>query len=362
MLLFFTGAEEDRPTYRRGILDSLSYPSRHLVEFSYRQQNIQPNLLTRDLRGQNAVIIFVDIDASGAATYMPLRVAEVVKHSPFGNNSARDRIGFTFRLGEFVTYPDPDSDSNSQTNWHSRLALLDPDRKVNNRFRFFVIESGFEPSRSATANAWEDVVTAVARSTKLHKAIFVKLELRNLADAESLPLKAVGEQQVYQMRPGTVYALDLAVYTNPPAKGATAGEAKITLSRSSELLEVGQPFQSVVSGLAQQRALISCKRTVEKNLVALGVTAKEPVANEVNTPHPFFLLRISLPWEDFALILGLVFLGSFLVALDKDSMKEVLPLFAERAALFAVVAKWFGAGCLALAAFLGLRKLPSGAG
>jgi hypothetical protein len=360
MLLFYTGAEERNPTYRRGILDCLSYPSGHMLNFSYRRQYIQPALLAQDLSGQTAVIVFVDLDADGVATYMPIRVAEVVKHSPFEGAPARERIGFTFRLGDFVTYPDNIGDP--QRYRHAQLAPLDAQRIVGGHLDFFVIQADFVPDSSSTATAWESLVAAVARSAKLRDAIFVKLELRNLESPGSPPLDAVGDQQVYQVRPGTVYALELSVYKNLPAGGGPAAEARITLSRSSELLEVGQPFQSVVSGLAQQTALISCRRTIEKNLVALGVTTEEPVANVVNTPHPFFLLRISLPWQDFVLIVAFVFLGSFLVALDKDSVAGVLPLFAAQAAFLSVVAKWFGAACLALAAFLGLRKLPSGAG
>lgn len=357
MLLFYTGAEEKNPTYRRGILDSLSYPSGHMLNFSYRRQYIHPDLLQRGLSSEAALIVYVDLDTHRAATYMPIRVARIVQHASFKGAADRERLGFTFCLGDFVSYPGRGQDSHKH--WHAELAPFDAGRVVEDRLEYFVIQANFSPTTSSAAPAWEEVVGAVGRSNQLRSAIFVKLALRNLESAGAPPLKKVGEQQVYQMRPGTVYALDLSVYRNLPADGGPAAEAKITLSRSSELLEVGQPFQSVVSGLAEQTALLSCKRTIEKNLVALGVTTEEPVANIVNTPHPFFLLRISLPWEDFALILVFAFLGSFLVSLDKDSMA---PLFAERAAFFAVVAKWFGAGFLALAAFLGLRKLPAGAG
>ena len=357
MLLFYTGAEEKNPTYRRGILDCLSYPSGHMLNFSYRRQYIHPDLLPRDLTGDAALIVYVDLDAHRKATYMPIRVVQVVKHASFRGVAERERLGFTFCLGDFVSYPGRGQDAHQH--WHSRLAPFDAGRTVEDRLEYFVIQSDFNPSTSATAAGWEEVVAAVGHSNQLRNAVFVRLALRNLESSGAPPLKQVAEQQVYQMRPGTVYALDLSVYRNPPADGGPAAEAKITLSRSSELLEVGQPFQSVVSGLAEQTALLSCKRTIEKNLVALGVTTEEPVANIVNTPHPFFLLRISLPWEDLALILFFVFLGSFLVALDKDS---IATLFAERAAFLAVVSKWLGAGCLAAAAFIGLRKLPSGAG
>jgi hypothetical protein len=330
-----------------------------MLNFTYRRQYFQRALLGRDLSDQAGVIIYVDLDPNKVATYMPIRLVRVIRHSPFRGAAERERLAITFRLGDFVSYPERGQDYHRY--WHTRLEPFDTDRMVDGRLEYFVIPAGFEPATSKRATAWEDLVAAVGRSNQLRNAIFVKVGLRNLESAGAPPLKTVGEQQVYQMRPGTVYALDLSVYKNLPAGGGPAAEARITLSRSSELLEVGQPFQSVVSGLAEQTALISCKRTVEKNLVALGVAVEEPVANVVNTPHPFFLLRISLPWQDFALILVFVFLGSFLVALDKDSVHEV-GLLASRASFFAVVAKWLGAGCLAFAGFLGLRKLPSGAG
>jgi len=358
MLLFYTGAELDKPTYRRGILDTLSYPSGHALEYSYRRQNIDPRLVDTDLKGRRAAIVFVDVDDQNHATYMPVRLAQVVKHSPLAGAAPRERIGFTLSLGGFVTYPD--DAPNPQNTWHDDLLPLDVSRKVNGHFRYFVIDSNFAPGGAATAKAWEDAVAAVARSSKLRGAIFVKLDLKNLDNPNPPKLRSVGERQVYQLRPGKVYGLDLCVYQNPPAGGDAAREAKIALTRSSELLEVGQAFQSAVSGLAQQTALVSCKRSIEKNLVALGVTIDEPVANVVNTPHPFFLLRISLPWVVPTLIVVSAFLGSFFVALDADTIKEILPKLANQSGFISVVAKWLGGAFLAFTAYLGFRKLPSG--
>jgi hypothetical protein len=176
MLLFYTGAEAKNPTYRRGILDGLSYPSGHMLNFSYRRQYIQPALLERDLSGQAAVIVYVDLDAHQNPTYMPIRVVNIVTHSPFRGAAERERIPFTFCLGDFVSY----SGQDSQKNLHSQLELLDSQRKVDGHFRFFVIEAELRLSSSASATAWEDVVTAVGRSSQLRNAIFVKLELKNL--------------------------------------------------------------------------------------------------------------------------------------------------------------------------------------
>ncbi len=358
MLLFFTGAELDKPTYRRGILDTLSYPSGHALEYSYRQQNIHPDLVTADLSGRQVAIVFVDVDAKNHATYMPIRLARIVSYSAPAGATDRERIGFTLSLGDFVGYPDNVADP--QSRWHADLAQLDEGRTVEGQIRYFVIESAFAPNSAATPKAWEDVVVSVARSNKLGSAIFVKLDLRNLDSPDPPKLKSVGGRQVYQLRPGKVYGLDLCVYQNPPARGATAGEAKITLTRSSELLEVGQTFQSAISGLAQQTALVSCRRTIERNLVALGVMIDEPVANVINTPHPFFLLRISLPWVVPTLIVLSAFLGSFLVALDSTTVKEALPRLADQSGFASVVAKWLGGAFLAFAAYLGFRKLPAG--
>ena len=44
MLFIYTGADEKSPTYRRGILDALSYPAGHVMEFSYRVKYIEKSL------------------------------------------------------------------------------------------------------------------------------------------------------------------------------------------------------------------------------------------------------------------------------------------------------------------------------
>ncbi|HUI42272.1 MAG TPA: hypothetical protein VL523_09905 [Terriglobia bacterium] len=389
MLFFYTGADPTKPSYRRGVLDTLSYPGGHVLEYSYRKENIASGLT--DLKGKVAAIVFADVNDAGAPTYMPLRFAEVLDHSPIAGAGARERIGFLLRLRDFVGYPADDKPDH----WHASIAALDQHRHLATAPRLFVIEAQIkakhwqppeaspsgkipEEDPGKSLKVWEDLVTNVARSSKLKDAIFVKIDLRNL-DALTVPplkpvrrrslyqvlsLKPAEKRVLYQVRSGNVYQLDICVYQSPPTGGKTAGDAKISLAHSSEVLEVGQPLQSALSGLAQHSALVSCKRTIERNLVALSVTVDEPVTGVVNTPHPFFLLRIALPWIVTVGFVVCVFLGSLLVASDLDTVKGLLAhapsWLSSQAASVNVLAKWLGAIFLAAAAFLGFRKLPSG--
>jgi hypothetical protein len=353
VLFFYTGAQKD--TYRRGILDTLSYPAGHILEYSYRMKNIQKGLQRNIYKP--AVIVFVDMDEREEAHYMPLRAAKVV--IPWivdGQDS--ERIRFALRLGDFIRYKEGNRHA-----WHSKLLKLDDRRDLGTDQRLFVIEVPEDEDQDYRSleddpgmTAWEEVAVAVSKSTLLKEAVFVKLDLRDLQSTHPLKVEQMESQRIYRLRSGKVYGLNIAVFKGEHAK---KGETAITLSSSNDLVGVGQPFQAVVSGLVEHFSLITCKRTVGDNLIALGVAAAEPIDNVVNTPHPFLLLRVSTPGAALSWFVVLVAIGGFLAALDPDSIKET-SMFPHTYKLAAVFAKVLGALCLAAAAFLAFRKLPSG--
>lgn len=112
----------------------------------------------------------------------------------------------------------------------------------------------------------------------------------------------------------------------------------------------------MVSGLVQQHAILSCKRTVEEAESALSVEIGEPVENIVNTSNPVFLLKMDVSRQILVAFIVLVFMGSLLVSSDKDA----LAVFTCSPDLWGWLAKIAGSALLALAAYLGFRKFPSG--
>jgi hypothetical protein len=78
----------------------------------------------------------------------------------------------------------------------------------------------------------------------------------------------------------------------------------------------------------------------------------------VNTPSPVLFLQMSISRSTLWTFVVLVFLGGLLVSLDKETMATI----SCSPALFIWLAKLLGSVCLARAAFLAFRKLPSGQG
>ena len=135
-------------------------------------------------------------------------------------------------------------------------------------------------------------------------------------------------------------------------------ETQLSVSCSNELVELDQPSQSIVSGLAEKSALVSCKRTVEDTIAVLTIKLKEPTRGVVNTPRPILHLHISLPGAILWTFVLLVFAGGLFVSADSNLIKEISATSYPVA--LALACKIVGSACLARAAHLALRQLPSG--
>lgn len=361
IILVFTTAEEERPTYRRGILDTLCYPEGQRLHYSYRRGHIHPALLRpAALQNKKAVVVFVDVDESGAPTYFPLRRLQVLNTEPSIREASpgdlEERVIFSLSLGSFVPY----ESSEDKGQWHARVASFDESREFREQIpRYFVIPASdvFTGRTPPTLTAWESLVKCLSKSVKLGSAVFLSVGRLRKGDQRKseIPLeeyKAYGP--TYHVLPGNVYKLDLALYEKPTGMRQT----QLTLSSSSETLQVNPPFQSVVSGLVQQTAIIACRRTVEETIAVVSIKVREPVKGRVNTPNPVFLLRIGMSRWALVHFVLLVTFGSLFLSVDMDVAREAFS--STTPAIAAVLIKLLGSGLLAWAAYIAFRKLPSG--
>ncbi len=364
-VLVYTIADEHRPTYRRGILDTLSYPNGHMLEYSYRRTQVQEPFRDRydQLTDRSGVVIFVDMNDKDEPTYCPLRRVTFLEprhqSQTMKSEDPREKIIFPLLLGDFIEY----SESANHREWHARLTGLDPKRQFEGgKPKLFVIVANdtFGHSRRAPLTAWENLVTALSSSTKLRGAVFLKLgHLRGVSALRpELDVQKIRKYwRGYELRPGGVYTLDLGIFEGPRAAGSGAPPTRVTLSSSCATLEINQPVQSVVSGLAQQSALLACKRTIEDTVAVLNVKVKEPVKGIVNTASPVFLLRISVARWVLILFLLFVFTGSLLISIDSKLVSELIT--TRSPGVDALLLKGLGSISLAAAAYLGFSKLPS---
>jgi hypothetical protein len=252
------------------------------------------------------------------------------------------------------------ADTRNPTQWHERIISFDSLRNLRGTSpEFFVTRAAdiFTKASVSDLSAWEDIVTNLAASHDLASAIFINVEDPQEFDTRCpLTLDKTSDTPRYAVLPGEVYRLNMAVYDS------RRRETRVKLTSSSDdLIQVNQPFQSVVSGLAQKSALIACKRSIEKRLVALSIEVVDDSGQTqkgiVNSPNPTLLVRVAVPRWTLVKFFLLVASGAFFVSWDPDLIKEIFctPHFK----FWGLIAKGTGAVLLAFAAWIGFRKLPS---
>lgn len=365
-VLLYTTAGISKPSYRQGILDALCYPNGHIITYSYRGQHLRPEFVkdTALLRDKSGIIIFVDFDSNKTVTYFPLRRVKIcnvsVEAGTIKPPAARERVAMSLLLQEFVDY----SGEDGVRKWHQRVQKFDDQRHIVNGIpRYFVVPGAdeFPPCGHSLSLGWEDLVDSVSKSSNFQDAIFVRLDHIRPADSDEEIHQQVDRRLVYQLRPGSMYRLDLSVFEKF-TKEAPGGKATtITISASDkDALGTDKPFQSIVSGLAEKSSLISCKRTIEDIVATIGVNVESDKTSGpvVNSPNPTLFVRISVSGGILAAFVVCIILGSFGVAVDKDIVAQVLNTW--HADFWTLVIKGAGALLLAVAAFLVFRKLPSG--
>jgi hypothetical protein len=360
IVLLFTAARTDKPTYRRGALDALAYPSGQIVRYSYRVGQIQKSLRSVEQLPSDgaAVIVLVDEATDGAVTYFPLRRVKILDGLPFSAGQEpilRERRQLSLELGDFVAY----AHTQNPRQWHARISEFDQAREITgNKPSFFVIQANdiFRATLPSVGTAWEDVVVNVSASHSLEQASFVRVEHpKSVETGADLPLTGAFDMKAYVLQPGSLSRLNFAIYSKD------GRETKVQLKSSAEdLFTVNQPFQSVVSGVAEKRAYIACKRTVEDRtaILSLEVAGDSTDVTVVNSPNPVFLIKTSVPLSKLLLFVALVLFGAFFVSWDPELVKQLWCTSHDK--ILGLLAKGVGAILLALAAWLAFRKLPSG--
>jgi hypothetical protein len=367
------------------VLDAVCYPNGHLIQYSYRRKHVHP-VLREDptaLVGREAVIIFVDSDGKGQVTYFPLRRAKIhaatFEEGQLSPPALKERIKLYLQLDDYVRYDDYEG----ERQWHERVQQFDAIREiVSAKPKYFVIggEDVFQASPHSSPSAWEDLVTVMSKSKDFPDAVFLRLghikgyrasRFRSDSDQE-VSRRYEADRLVYLLRPGDIYRLDLSVYESPSASPGDGANLEIKAS-AKDSLDVDQPHQSFVSGLAEKSALIACKRSIESIITTITVRAERAGISGklVNAPSPTLFVRIGVDWWIVPLFVVVVFVGGFAISIDTGLAKELWVLgwpFTTRFLTKLIGApvtttfltRLIGAAMLAGAAFLGFRKLPSG--
>jgi len=373
-LYLFSSAPPNRPNYKRGVLNALCYPAKHCMELNYQKSYISPVVFDNreDWKDREGYFVFIDYRHDGDLAFIPIRKFKV--QSIYPAEQAQEyadgtRIYIRIQLEELILF-------NDDYNQKIRNIPGRPKPHMKPPAFYYALEyEDFSPevSRRSQRDIWDDLVEHVAQAKSLNDCVFLSMgnirQIGNNADCNLVPYGTnQAAQKAYQLRPNTVYKLDLRVYD---LRHTPDSAQEIIVRSSSDLLTVSQPFATTVGGPSDHSVLIACKRTIENTLATLEVDLKQqinvdevepkdgskPRSASVIAAKPIYMLSISVSRGLLLWFVIFVFIGALLTNLSKDVFADFCFSHPDT---YAFIAKIAGAICLAAAAFLGFRKLPSG--
>jgi len=374
VLYLFSSAPPNRPNYKRGVLNALCYPAKHCMELNYQKSYISPTVFdNRDAwKDHEGYFVFIDYRHDGDLVFIPIRKFKV--QSIYPAEQAQEyaegtRIYVRIQLEELILFND---------DYNQKIRNI-PGRPVPHMkppaFYYALEYEDFSPeiSKRSQRDIWDDLVEHVAQAKSLNDCVFLSTgNIRQIGNDKDCDFVSYGKdqaaQKAYQVRPNTVYKLDLRVYD---LRHTPDSAQEIMVRSSSDLLSVSQPFATTVGGPSDHSVLIACKRTIENTLATLEVDVKQQVdlpdaekkdgektrSAKVISAKPVYMLSISVSKALLLWFIVFVFLGVLLTSTSKEFFDDICfthPTF------WAVAAKFIGAVFVAIAAYLGFRKLPSG--
>jgi len=337
---------------------------------------LQPPLFDQraSLKGAKGAIVFVDFKRLTKPTldhsFVPIRFANILEVSPKEEAKTytdTTRVYVRVELLDLISF-EPKWDTGIKTLNGRPIPPSGP--SAGGRDYFYVVRGNNlfpQTCDSSQRDIWDHLVSLVASAATLKNSVFLATDhIRQFKEPSSyLSLRGVN-QKAYHLKPNSIYRMDLRVFE----PGSSTDLPEIEVRSSSDLITVSRPFATAVGGPADHSVLIACKRTIESTLATLvvDVTAKTAAvsANQnfgqttasagVFAAKPRYLLSVE-PSKALKLsFFILIFAGFSLTSTSKDFWGDWV-CWPER---LAVGSKIVGAFCLAWAAFLAFRKLPSG--
>jgi len=352
------------------VLNALCYPKGQQLELSYQKSYFQSSLFDqrRSLSGRRGVFVFLDYNPTADHEFVPIRFVNILDVAP-KESAAKyldgTRVHVRIELDELIPH---------DAKWNTAIAALPGRPKPGPRspaatrgYYYVILGPNLFPLHSdiSQRDIWLQITDKVAQAKSLSSCVFLSTDhIRPFRDGAPCTLQSYGpEQKAYALEPNSIYRLDLTVYF---PHSVASSDREITVRSSSDLVSVSQPFATAHGGPEDHSVLIACKRTVESTLATLvvDVTAKNVAVGAsqnfsqaaVVAAKPRYLLSIKPPKAILRAFILFVFLGFFLTSTSKEFYEPWL-CYPEIWALFS---KTLGAICLARAAFLAFRKLPSG--
>ena len=353
MLILFTKLKENRPFYKRDLLNACSLPAGDRILFSYRAEWLSRGVSAApdgDLVGKQVLVSFAEEKPTTSDErlpplyYHPIRFGVVL-----GQSKVEGSITFEVELTKFFDYGKHSS------------AIDDTMAK----FQLYVTKSKDTPANGCFVREDDDsylpdqcvkylpLLQHVRKLNGLDKSIFCVLREDACSSEFSAPKRANRNgQDECSLIGGSEYRIGiLAIF------GSQAQQIVPTLALSSGLGSMSGPFVRQRSSGVEVDYWISLRRLFQKDMGILSLRAVDPNdSTAVVSSDLTWLLRVGVTtWHVWAAIAFIV-LGAAIGSVAPD---QLTTLGVSRSAIeWSLAGKVLGSILLGFGVWLGFSRLP----
>jgi hypothetical protein len=370
MILLFTRARDDRPLYRRDLLNVCCEATGTHIRFGYDKEyfarSLWPKIQSKAIEGTKALVIYCEVnDAFGNYfTFHPIREAKIVEVTP-----ERDSATLEIELGNFFDYEN----------------FRDQSPSIIERFQEYVLQNAEQPAAVEKSNRryvreevdWDRAQYSNKEWLPLIKHLKVLQGLRDCyffsvqyptsfggAPAFLFPNHKLEEGRItYELKSGESFQISLYVIQGAEATYKTP---KLTIEEAISSVTVSGPFIRQRSRESQADFIVHCRKSYddERGLLILTIPSDNP--DQIKAPSIQSMINFSVSRRRVVATIILLTLGPFLISLGPDFIRETaLHLganpgneFVQHPYLISVILKLLGTASFAVGAFWGVRKLP----
>jgi len=417
MLLLFTRLREDRPLYKRDLLDLSCRPPGSLVQYSYQHKYVDASLL-QDAKGRlekvKALVVFIEEDrpageklqsdafaaderardaglkgssdalrlaeearkawadwARKVQTFHPIREVTIaaVEQEP-------GTINLKLELERFVDYGIPDSASLS-VNFTNAVKQLSSHPSFHRDEAKLVVDAQLSPSlfplRPAERHEWTHLAEHLVKLRGLEQSVLFVVEpdghgsskaLGSILPAETRDRPDGDGHEMYRLASGRLYKVKLNVIY-----GATATRTPPTMQVHGSVADVLGPVVRQRNSGEEAVYLIAARPSLVSSRGWLWVRADSAAAHSSSTlpnsptrgeayrsPELVAFLETKPGWSHLSGVVALFVIGTVIASLSSEDVQR---LGADNSAGFlALVSKLVGAVMLGYGAVLGFKRMP----
>jgi hypothetical protein len=389
IIVIATSAPEKRPSYRRDLLDCLCYPNGTSVRFSYRKRWIEEGLLNRWIaqyrsssphpaRPLPAIIVFCDIPASPdqGFSFLPVRYAHFEGFEPpeILERAGLDiQIAVRFKLGRFIYFP-PAEIEKQRIKWQEWMLSQDgkhpvpvaEDKIETTKTNLVFTARRFQEAHEASEEtSWVRLSEQLSRARTLQGCSIFRLvgiyEVSSRPAQKHVRLQEHYGHTSYVFKAGQSYTIKLQFYLD-------SGKARIprTLMThvSTKAIFLSKPLIKNIGLSTELEIIVNTSKVYAEEIATLVIED----AIDKDMPHmaraEFIVVLRPERW--LPLVIVLIALGTFFTSVSPQMVQDAANLFhsgtmaADIASLITYIIKGIGSVVVAVGAYLGFRKLPSG--